>query len=373
MIPKPAFSLPGMAVLWLCLAGSAQEPAPERPVDELSQSALQNAFQILRGEYIRGAELGYDELNRAAFQGLLERLDLGAELVRRTEALPVLVEHPVAAEMVAAEVLCLRPCVWDESTAPEMRRALEARGGTLRHLILDLRHPVAPGEFEAAAAVLELFVPAGELMFKLKQTGREDARLFIASETPVWTRPVVLLVDGDTGNLGETVAAVLRARGQALLAGARTRGATVRYETLPLDDDWLLRFARAEMLLADDSSLFRAGLAPDFPVEMPLEDKRALFARGGEMKERVFDTAQPRFNEAALLARKNPELDSYIRRSLGQEDPAETPRAHDTVLQRAVDMLMMHDQLRGSPVKWPAARPKSRPPTVKKAQPAGMP
>lgn len=373
-LTRPACHSVRLAVLWLAcwMTAPAQEATPERPVDSLSQSALQNAFQLLRGEYIRGAELGYDELNRAAFQGLLDRLETGAELVPRTEALPVLAEQKVQFEVISQDILCMRICQWDEGTAGEMQRALKQHE-TLKHLILDLRYAVTPGDFETAAAVLELFVPSGELLFKLKQPGRNEARLFIASHPPIWTQRVVLLVDEDTGNLGETVAAVLRARSQALLLGARTRGATVRYESVPLDAAWLLRFARAEMLLADDSSLFRQGLTPDFPVEMPLQVKRTLFAQGREMKEAIFDAPEPRFNEAALLARKNPELDSYIRRSIGQEDPAEKPRLHDTVLQRAVDMLLMHDRLQGSPVKWPTPKPKSTPPTDKKNPPAKMP
>ncbi|HRJ10454.1 MAG TPA: S41 family peptidase [Prosthecobacter sp.] len=369
----PVFSLAGKAAgLWLAAVfcqAAAQGAEPARGVDELSQGALQNAFQILRGEYIRGADLTHDELNRAAFQGLLDRLDLGAELAPRTEALPALTRTGLLAELLADDILYLKPRSFDEGTAPAMEQKLRGHART-RHLILDLRSPAPPGEFELAAAMLELFLPRGELMFKLKQPGRDDARLFLASREPVWTRPVILLADAETCNLGETLAAVLRARRQALVVGEKTRGATVRYESLPLDDAWLLRFARAEMLLADDTSFFKKGVPPDFPVRLPAADKHRIFDARVTVGDTIFDTQVPRFNEAALLARKNPEIESYIRRSTGGESGEDAPLLRDTVLQRAVDMLRASAHLEASKVKWPAARPEPAGPAAKKAPPA---
>lgn len=355
--------LPGL----LLLNSFASLPATESAVDQLGQAALQNAFQILRGEYIRGEEITADELNRAAMQGLLDRLDLGAELVARAEA-PQTVGGLVAEE-VSPGLLYLRPQALTGKEVAAIRERL-AKTKDIRHLILDLRTPMPPGEFEAAAALLDVFVPAGELLFKLQQPGREDARLFLASEEAQWSGPLVLLVDADTNNLGETMAAVLRARGRALLVGAPTRGATVRYETLPLDDHWLLRFARAEMLLPDGTAYFRQGLKPDFPVEYPAEAKQRLFASARPLAERVFESGRPRYNEAALLARRNPELESYIRRSAGETVAADRAPDSDRVLQRAVDMLTASDHLSGSRLRWPSGTRAAVPKTSGKSVPA---
>jgi hypothetical protein len=326
--------------------------AAESAVDQLGQAALQNAFQILRGEYIRGDEMTADELNRAAMQGLLQRLELGAELIARGE------EPAVAGGLVAAELspglLYLRPQALTGREAEAIRERL-AGAKEARHLILDLRVPMPPGEFEVAAAVLDAFVPAGEALFKLQQPGRDEPRIFLATEEVSWTGPVVILVDADTCNLGETIAAVLRSRGRALLVGAATRGATVRYETLPLDERWQLRFARAEMLLPDGTSLFRKGLQPDFTVSYPAEEKRRLLASARAPAETVFESSRPRYNEAALLARRHPELESYIRRSAGETVEDDRAPDSDRVLQRAVDMLTATDHLAGSRLRWPSA------------------
>lgn len=355
--------LPGLLAFGL----SGPLPAAESAVDQLGQAALQNAFQILRGEYIRGEEITADELNRAAMQGLLDRLDLGAELVARAET-PTTTGGLVAEE-VSPGLLYLRPQALTGEEVAAIRERL-AGAKAIRHLILDLRAPMLPGEFEAAAALLDVFVPAGELLFKLQQPGREDARLFLATEEALWTGPLVLLVDADTNNLGETVSAVLRTRGRALLVGAATRGATVRYETLPLDDHWQLRFARAEMLLPDGTSLFRQGLQPDFPVTQPAEAKRRLFASKRSPAQIIFEVGRPRYNEAALLARRHPELESYIRRSAGETVEDDRAPDSDRVLQRAVDMLIASDHLSGSRLRWPSASRAAAPKATDQAPPA---
>jgi hypothetical protein len=216
--------------------------------------------------------------------------------------------------------------------------------------------------------MLECFIPESELIFKLKQVGRDDSQLFISHRAPIWTGPLIVLVDQETNNLGETIAAVLRQRKQAVILGTRTRGATVRYETQPLDDEWLLRFARAEMLLMDDSSLFQLGLPVDFSIDLPLDSKRQLFPSSNPppLKQTVFDQPRPRYNEAALVARKNPELEEYIRRSAGKPSADSQQPVHDTVLQRAVDILLTRTHLDGASLPW-EQKLREPSPTIRKA------
>src|SRR4029079_12769039 len=71
--------------------------AEGRPLlENLPQNAIQSAFQVLRRDYIRREDLTFEELNRAALQGLLERLDFGAEIVAKNGA-----EKAAAASVLA--------------------------------------------------------------------------------------------------------------------------------------------------------------------------------------------------------------------------------------------------------------------------------
>jgi len=346
----------------------AQAAAPEK-VEGISQAAIQNAFQILRSEYIRSGDLNFDELNRAALQGLLQRLDLGAGLIRKSDAQRPILATGVLAEKLTSDIAFLRPQSFAEVEVGQLQAKLrEFADAKVPHLILDLRSAAAPGDFEIAAAMLECFIPEGEVMFKLKQVGRDDAQLFISHSAPIWKSTLLVLVDQDTNNLGETIAAVLRQRKQAVVLGSRTRGATVRYETQPLDDVWLMRYARAEMLLSDDLSLFGKGLPPDFPITLAPASKRVLFAQENRppLLQTIFDQSRPRYNEAALVARKNPELEEYIRRSAGQPATDAQRPVHDAVLQRAVDILLTRSHLGAESLNW--THPSNEaPPTIRKA------
>ncbi|MBL9176654.1 MAG: hypothetical protein JNM65_01250 [Verrucomicrobiaceae bacterium] len=339
---------------------------------DISQAGIQTAFRILQKEYIRSSDLTFDELNRAALAGLLKRLDFGAELIpRKLESVPNALKG-VRAELLTPRTAYLRPLAMTTREVAEVEQHLRKfTEGRVAHLILDLRTPAPPGDFGDAAALLSLFAPKGEVLFKMKQMGQGATETETNAREPVWTKPLLVLVDDETNNLGETIAAVLHQRKQALLIGAPTRGGAVRYETVPVDAEWSLRFARAEVLLADDSSVFKMGLKPDFEVSLGTARKHQAFeaAIGRNVKSTITDIPRARFNEAALVARKNPELEAYIRRSAGEPPPEDEPRPADTVLQRAVDLITTRTLLEEAKIDWKrAANPAGAPP-MKKAVP----
>lgn len=321
----------------------------------ISQAGIQTAFRILQKEYIRSSDLTFDELNRAALAGLLKRLDFGAELIpRKLESVPNALKG-VRAGLLNAQTAYLRPLAMTIQEVAGMERHLRKfSDAKAAHLILDLRTPAPPGDFDDAAALLSLFVPKGEVLFKMKQMGQSTTEAEMSAREPVWTKPLLVLVDDETNNLGETIAAVLRLRKQALLIGSATRGGAVRYETVPVDAEWSLRFARAEVLLADDSSVFKKGLNPDFAVSLSTTRKHQAFeeALDQDVKSTITDIPRARFNEAALVAGKNPELDAYIRRSAGESLPEDAPRPSDTVLQRAVDLITTRTLLETAKIDW---------------------
>jgi hypothetical protein len=331
-----------------------------RPLlDKLPQNSIQSAFQILRRDYIRREDLSYEELNRAALQGLLERLDFGAELVPAKSEEKAVAPY-VHAEFLAPDVAYLRPETFAQGEGELFEKALK---GTLekkaKHLILDLRAG-GKGLFEEAADVLQTFLPSGELMFKLKQLHSDDAELFISKSAPIWTERVVVLIDGETGPAAEAVAAVLHGQGRALLIGEKTRGATVRYSDVGLDENTILRYASAEMLLPDGTSRFKVGLEPMFKIVGSQKEKRLAFegSRGKSHLQYVNDRVRPRFNERALVHDQHPELDDYVRRSKGQSLPGDEGQTRDVVTQRAIDFILAGDFGGASKIDW---EPKSNP------------
>ncbi len=347
-------------------AASGTEPK------DVSQAGIQTAFRILQKEYIRSNDLTFDVLNRAALSGLLQRLDFGAELVPRTSEAKSGALTGVQAELLTPQTGYLRPREFTPRETKELEQHLrDFVTKKVAHLILDLRSPSPPGDFNDAADMLSLFVPKGEVLFKMKQIGQTVSEVETNTREPIWSQKLLVLVDEETNNLGETMAAVLRQRKQALLIGAPTRGGAVRYETVPVDAGWSLRFARAEVLLTDDSSVFKKGLQPDFPISMPTTIKRQVFhaTDASDVKSSITDKPRPRFNEAALVANTNPELDSYLKRSAGQALPEDAPRPSDTVLQRAVDIITARTLFQSAKIDWNRKAPVSNEPPARRAIP----
>lgn len=344
------------------LATSAAIAVEEEP--KISQNGIQTAFRVLQREYIRSGDLTFDELNRAALQGLLERLQFGAELLPRKDDSRPADSGGVQAAILSPRIALLRPKAFNKAEVTAIERHLtKFAQDQVKFLILDLRAPAPPGNFADAAGLLNLFVPANEVLFKTRQMTDSSTEVLRSDREPLWKASVLVLIDAQTCNVGETVAAVLRQRKQAVLIGAATRGAAVRYETIPVDAHWMLRFARSEVLLADDSSIFQKGLRPDFPVELDPELKLKLFDPDGKTSPEatIRDLPRPRFNEAALVAGTNPELDAYIRRSAGETLPEDEPRPQDKVLQRAVDFLLTTDHLQNAKIDWSRKTPAEPP------------
>lgn len=346
-------------VIAVSLAGSLRGEESPGLIDSLRQGALQSAFQILRRDYIRRDELTFEELNRSALQGLLDRLKSGAQLVPLGGQQAPRKPH-VHAEFLAPDIAYLRPETFAEGEASLFENELaRIAGRKARHLILDLRATGEPGSFDEAASILQCFVPQGGLMFKMKQTGREDAELFISKREPLWKGRVVVLTDGETNNAAEAVAAGLKDRGLALVMGEPTRGLAVRYTEVKLDDKIALRYAGAEMVLPDGSAVFKKGVSPMILIRSSREEKRRAFdgSRSGSLKPFVTDRVRPRFNEAALVGGGNPELDDLVRRAAGKALPGDEGQVRDLVTQRALDLLRAGDFAAGSVVKWSVGTP----------------
>jgi hypothetical protein len=353
----------GIIVFFTALPGLNAATETQLLLDSLPQSALQSAFQILRRDYIRHDELTYEELNRAALLGLLERLRFGAELVPAATQAVAAAAH-VHAEFLAPDIAYLRPATFAEGEAAlfekELGKFVEQKA---RQLILDLRGTRTSGSIEEAALMLQCFIPAGEKMFSMKHIGREDVEMFISKKDLPWKNPMVVLIDAETSNAAESMAACLRQRRLALLMGTKSRGSTVRYAEVKLDDKTTLRYASSEIVLPDGTTVFQRGLTPDFSVQAVLADKWKAFdgSRGKTMKPFITDFVRPRFNETALMTEQNPELDAYVRRTQGQPLPGDEGQVRDVVTQHALDLLRSADFAAQSKINW-NGKPNGLPP-----------
>src|SRR5688500_12614591 len=109
-------------VLCLLAAPALVTAAEKELLDALPQNAIQAAVQVLRRDYIRREDLTFEELTRAALQGLLERLDFGAEIIT-TDGPARIPTASVHAEFLAPGAAYLRPETFVEGEGALFERA----------------------------------------------------------------------------------------------------------------------------------------------------------------------------------------------------------------------------------------------------------
>jgi|GEM_PF-2607632 len=335
-------------------------------IDDLNQDAMQEAYRVLQRDFIRKEELDHDELNRSALSGMLDRIGVGARLVRSTDkesdpTVSILVA-PIIERFRDNQIAYFRSTfhLGEDDDLMGIGDAL-ATFADERHqpkfLIIDLRADDGSDDFVAAARFLEDLVPAGELMFQIKKPGGDRGTVFQAKD-PVVTIPddleLVFLVDQDTSPAAETVAAyVSEHRPKILIAGATTSGRTVRFGRVSVAEGIQLEYAEAEVILDGGSRPFGTGVSPKLRLASDLDNKRKALAEVADSKSEnavwnsIHTNPRPRFSEAALVAGTKPELPYRIEqtkrahaeregRGLPDEQPMPT---RDRVLAQLVDYL----------------------------------
>jgi hypothetical protein len=326
------------------VASPTPQATPEPPpplsrrelVDSLSDAEVEQAIEAIRTSYLDGQVAMDPALRRAALEGLLIRIGPGLQIERPQSAASDVPAAPFLAEILDTRIAYVRLGTVSAGRIEEFKATLDGlEEKPVKSLILDLRG--ATGDFESAAEFARLLCPKGQLLFTLEKPSAKQERLFTSNRSPAFEGLVIVLTDSETRGPAEALAATLRVNLGAMIVGSDTAGAAVEFESLPLGGKAVLRLAVSRVTLPGSRPLYPGGIKPDIPVSLPLETRRLIFERSAEngVGPFVFESTQTRLDEAALVARTNPEID-YVRSQQKRSD--NPPALRDTVLQRAVDL-----------------------------------
>jgi carboxyl-terminal processing protease len=154
-----------------------------------------------------------------------------------------------------------------DRSGDEVRAALrDFTAAGVRGVVFDLRNN-GGGYGDEATAVASAFVPAGPIFTTIERGG---ARVVAsASGSPVWTGPLVVLVDGDTASAAEIVAGALADAKLGTLVGTRTFGKGVVQSIFPLPDDSAMKLTTARYTTRAGHDIAGRGIEPDVVVVEP--------------------------------------------------------------------------------------------------------
>lgn len=311
-------------------------------MNSLGPADLQAVMTLLKSNFTDPEAISDIELNRATVQGLIMRLPRGIMLLPGKDNAAAVTPSAFYGEIIAGHTGYVRLGSLNSANLQSLDKTLTTFAAKkVNALIVDLRATDAATELPLAAEFAKRLCPRGKTIFTLrKPAGRQD-RVFNSDRDPGFRGLIMVLADGDTAGAAEAMAAALRFYDKALVIGQPTAGRAAEYSDLPLPNGTILRLAVAEMISPEGRSLFPEAVKPDLPVDMPVAEKRQIFQLSSDkgMGPFVYEAGRPHMNEAALLAGTNPDVEAAEAAQQRRGRSAEKQPPHDTVLQRALDVI----------------------------------
>jgi carboxyl-terminal processing protease len=333
----------GLALLVSLAAASVRGDTPMR---------FQELYDLLRTNLLGASD---SDLNRAAVQGLIEKLRPRVSLVG--EPSPGLSPDPSAAP-VSSSVFersygYLRLNRLDASTASEFLTACDKLLTTnkLKGLVIDLRF-ARGDDYGAVVTVADRFFPGEQPLIDWGQGWKNSGR-----KANAITLPVAVLVNGRTIGGAEALAGILRHGEVALLIGTNTAGAASMAKEFALQTGQRLRVAVAPVKVIGDKELPATGLKPDIAVDVKPEDELTWYENAYKVLPRMArapvaatnevnlsgTNRQPRrrLNEADLVRmnREGIPFDAEWTNPPARATDSPLPSVNDPALARALDLL----------------------------------
>jgi carboxyl-terminal processing protease len=149
----------------------------------------------------------------------------------------------------------------DEDVAAELARFNDMGA---KALVLDLRGNPG-GRLDTGVRIASLFLRNGAPVYReTTRSGRMTMR--VSSAGPMWTKPIVVLIDRGTASMGELLAAALKEQAGATLIGSNTAGAVAGSITVPLSDGSAMQITTVRIDSSLGAMLNVDGIHPDVNV-----------------------------------------------------------------------------------------------------------
>jgi carboxyl-terminal processing protease len=136
--------------------------------------------------------------------------------------------------------------------------------------ILDLRENPG-GLLQQAVDVSSLFVKDGVIV-RVDERGKPEQEEFATGDTAT-TKPLVLLVDGNSASASEIVAAALKDYGRAKLVGEKTFGKGSVQTIEQLSNGGAVKLTTAHYLSPKKIVINKVGVTPDYVVKMDMKNQ----------------------------------------------------------------------------------------------------
>jgi carboxyl-terminal processing protease len=159
---------------------------------------------------------------------------------------------------------------FQERTASDLEAVLkEFNNQRINALILDLRNNPG-GLLSSAIEVSELFLKEKKTIVSIQGRRPEDKRVYYSQRTPVWDKPVVLLINGGSASASEIVTGALKDQLELCkTVGTKSFGKGSVQNLIKLDEDGTsIKLTIAYYYTPSGTKIDGKGIEPDVKVEV---------------------------------------------------------------------------------------------------------
>jgi carboxyl-terminal processing protease len=133
-----------------------------------------------------------------------------------------------------------------------------------QEVVLDLRDNTG-GLWTEAIATLDLFFPA-KTVVAYRQNVDGTTIPILAQQEPIYTKPLVVLINEQTSGPAELVALTLQENQRATIIGERSKGQNLDYQIQQLNADSVLMLADTHILSSQRRTWYHTGVVPNVSV-----------------------------------------------------------------------------------------------------------
>lgn len=172
----------------------------------------------------------------------------------------------IESEMLAGKIGYIAVSEFDEITSKQYIKAvddLEAQGA--KGLVIDLRDN-GGGLYDTAVSMLERMLPKGLLVYTEDKYGNKEEAF--ATKDDKYSKPVVILMNGNTASASEIFAGAMQDYKAATLVGTQSFGKGIVQSVVKLYDASAIKFTVAKYYTPKGRNIHGKGITPDVKVEL---------------------------------------------------------------------------------------------------------
>lgn len=151
----------------------------------------------------------------------------------------------LASEVIAGNLGYIKLYRFNKNAGDDVKKALVSlQEKKISGLILDLRGNPG-GRLDEAASVAKKFLPNKALIVSTRGRSEDSNKSFLSDETPVYTGPMVVLIDSMSASASEIVAGALQDHDRAIIVGKQSYGKGLVQTIMPVAYDTNVKITTA--------------------------------------------------------------------------------------------------------------------------------